>query len=66
MEVRVNGEVMALESPCTVGELLEQLELSGGACAVEVNTEVVPKREHDICTLSDGDTVEIVTLVGGG
>jgi sulfur carrier protein len=66
MEIRVNGEAMTLESPCTVGELLEQLELSGGACAVEVNTEVVPRREHDTCTLSDGDTVEIVTLVGGG
>jgi sulfur carrier protein len=66
MEIRVNGEVMALESPCTVGELLEQLELSGGACAVEVNAQVVPKREHETYTLSDGDTVEIVTLVGGG
>ncbi|MHC4383656.1 MAG: sulfur carrier protein ThiS [Planctomycetota bacterium] len=66
MEIRVNGESMTLESPCSVGELLDQLELSGGACAVEVNAEVVPKREHDTCTLSDGDTVEIVTLVGGG
>ena len=66
MEIRVNGEVMALESPCTVSELLEQLELSGGACAVEVNAHVVPKREHGTCELSDGDTVEIVTLVGGG
>jgi sulfur carrier protein len=66
MEIRVNGESITLEAPCTVGELLEQLELSGGACAVEVNLEVVPKREHDTCTLYDGDTVEIVTLVGGG
>jgi sulfur carrier protein len=66
MEIRVNGEAMTLESPCTVGELLDQLELAGSACAVEVNKEVVPKREHDTCTLNDGDTIEIVTLVGGG
>ena len=66
MEIRVNGESMTLELPCSVGELLDQLELSGGACAVEVNADVVPKREHNTCTLSDGDTVEIVTLVGGG
>jgi sulfur carrier protein ThiS len=39
---------MTLESPCSVDELLDQLELSGGACAVEVNAEVVPKREHGI------------------
>jgi sulfur carrier protein len=66
MEIRVNGEPMTLESPCSVDELLDQLELSGGACAVEVNAEVIPKREHGTRTLSDGDTVEIVTLVGGG
>ncbi|MHC4429375.1 MAG: sulfur carrier protein ThiS [Planctomycetota bacterium] len=66
MEIRVNGESMTLESPCSIDELLDQLELAGGACAVEVNAEVVPKREHGTRTLSDGDTVEIVTLVGGG
>ena len=66
MEVRVNGEAMTLESPCTVGELLGRLELTGGACAVEVNKEVVPKRQHDTRGLNDGDTIEIVPLVGGG
>ena len=66
MEIRVNGEAMTLESPVTVGELLQQLELTGSACAVEVNAEVIPKRDHDTCSLRDGDTVEIVTLVGGG
>jgi sulfur carrier protein len=66
MNVRVNGETMTLESPCTIAELLDRLELSGGACAVEVNAEVVPRREHGTRVLADGDTVEIVTLVGGG
>jgi thiamine biosynthesis protein ThiS len=66
MEIRVNGEAMTLEPPCTVGELIERLELAGGACAVELNKEVVPKRDHRIRHLTDGDAVEIVTLVGGG
>jgi thiamine biosynthesis protein ThiS len=33
---------------------------------VEVNRKVVPRRQHAEHTLRDGDTVEIVTLVGGG
>jgi len=28
MEIRVNGESMTLELPCSVGELLDQLEAS--------------------------------------
>jgi thiamine biosynthesis protein ThiS len=66
MTIRVNGQTMTLETACTVSELLDRLELAGGPCAVEVNTEVVPKRNHDERRLADGDTVEIVTLVGGG
>lgn len=34
--------------------------------AVERNGEIVPKRCYESTTLCDGDTVEIVTFVGGG
>ena len=66
MTIRVNGEQRALESECTVARLLDDLNLAGQPCAVEVNAAVVPRREHGERLLSDGDTVEIVTLVGGG
>ncbi len=66
MTIRVNGRMMAVEPPCTVRRLLERLDLRGGPCAVEVNTRVVPGREHERHELADGDVVEIVTLVGGG
>ena len=66
MNVSVNGCGMEFSSPCSVHGLLEQLDLAGNACAVEVNERVVPKADHETCRLADGDTVEIVTLVGGG
>jgi thiamine biosynthesis protein ThiS len=50
----------------TVVTLLTQLKLIGQPCAVEVNKALVPKRRHEAHELRDGDTVEIVTLVGGG
>lgn len=34
--------------------------------AVERNGEIVPKRHYESTALCDGDTVEIVTFVGGG
>ncbi len=66
MNVQVNGEQRTFENACTVARLLDDLKLAGQPCAVEVNAAVVPRREHGERLLSDGDTVEIVTLVGGG
>ncbi len=66
MNVTVNGTPHALPQPCTIESLLARLDLGRKACAVEVNTNLVPKREHAAHELSEGDDVEIVTLVGGG
>ena len=34
--------------------------------AVERNGEILPKAEYDTTILTDGDTLEIVSFVGGG
>ena len=66
MELRVNGEVMALQAPMTVRGLVEHLGLEQGPVAVERNGEVVPRAEHAQTDLVDGDVIEIVHFVGGG
>ncbi len=66
MDIQVNGKQRTLDGTCTVERLLNELNLGGQPCAVEVNTTVVPRREHADRVLSDGDSVEIVTFVGGG
>lgn len=66
MEVRVNGQTRTLAGACTVARLLEELNLAGQPCAVEINASVVPWRERGERIIREGDTVEIVTLVGGG
>lgn len=65
MRLTVNGETR--DFPVTrVDGLLEALGLAGQAVAVELNEAVVPKRQHAETALSDGDVLELVTLVGGG
>lgn len=66
MRLTINGTAAEAPPGETVGALLARLGLSGQPCAVEVNREVVPRREHDRRELRDGDAVELVTLVGGG
>lgn len=63
--LEVNGESKKTDA-ATVADLLKELGLAGQAVAVEVNRDVVPKKQHREATLNDGDKIELVTLVGGG
>lgn len=64
--ITVNAEARSFPDPLTVAELLRLLGKDPGKLAVEVNRDVVPRADHPARRLSDGDAVEIVTLVGGG
>ena len=66
MLVTVNGEPMELPEGCTVAALIERLGLSETICAAEVNKAVVTRDSRADTVLHEGDSVEIVTLVGGG
>ena len=65
MELTVNGEKRSFPGESLVG-LLADLNLQGKPCAIEINRQLVPASEHADRQLADGDTVEILTLVGGG
>lgn len=66
LKITLNGEPTLISDGTTVAVLLAGRALDRMPCAVEVNRAVVPKREHAEHQLHDGDTIEIVTLVGGG
>ena len=66
MRISVNGEPRQVDAECTVAMLLEQLKLQPRYLAVERNEQLVPRATHAGCLLQPGDSIEIVTLVGGG
>ncbi|GAB5495243.1 MAG: hypothetical protein Phyf2KO_03230 [Phycisphaerales bacterium] len=66
MLINLNGKSHETPEGTTIAQLIEQLNLADQACAVEVNKALVTKANHATHTLSEGDTVELVTLVGGG
>jgi sulfur carrier protein len=66
MRVRINGTEREVETGCTLTDLLEQLDTAPQRVAVEVNRELVTRKRFDDTVLSEGDTIEIVTFVGGG
>lgn len=66
MNVTVNGQPAVLPERSSIVQLLREHDLADKPCAVEINRNIVPKREHDSHELNEGDEIEIVTLVGGG
>jgi sulfur carrier protein len=66
LTVQLNGEARELASGTTVAALLASLPDTQGRVAVEVNRAIVPRSTHGEHVLEQGDTVEIVSFVGGG
>jgi len=66
MDIRLNGESIALPAPCTLAELLAAQGLAERRVAVEVNGEIIPRGRHVDHLLAEGDVVEIVHALGGG
>lgn len=62
----VNGEPRGCSDGTTVADLLRELKMQPKYVAVERNFELIPRQMHEECLLRDGDSLEIVTLVGGG
>lgn len=66
MKLILNGEPKELPALRTVADLVRHLGLAAAPCAVEVNRALVSKPAHESHELHEGDSVEVVTLVGGG
>lgn len=66
IQIQINGEQRQVERGLSVADLLRLLGLDRRACAVEVNQMLVPKARHASQPVSEGDRLEIVSLVGGG
>ena len=62
----VNGQPRQVPAGTTVSALLAGLQPRPQLCAVEVDGRIVPKSAHATTELRDGQSVEIVTFVGGG
>jgi thiamine biosynthesis protein ThiS len=66
MQVTINGEKRAFDESFTISELLEKLEMPNERIAVELNKEIVRKKDWETVSVRDEDKIEIVHFVGGG
>ena len=66
MFLQINGEEREFAAEMTLAQVIEQLGLKADRVAVEVNREIVHRKQWPERWVKDGDRLEIVHFVGGG
>ena len=69
MKLTINGELKTIKgdpSPLSLSDLIKQLGHHPRLIVVELNGKILPPGNWDKAQLNDGDSLEIVTIVGGG
>ena len=62
----INGKDYTLPIGTTLLGFLEQKDTHPKSVVIEHNKEVLLRSEYEGVVLSDGDTLEIVQIIGGG
>ena len=66
IRLQINGKPVELERATPLLAYLEKLGVNPRATAVEHNGTIIERAGYASVTLKEGDTVEIVRMVGGG
>jgi thiamine biosynthesis protein ThiS len=66
IRLTVNGKPRELPSETDLTSFLQELEIDVRTIAVAHNGEIVPRDSYDGLRLQEGDSLEIVRMVGGG
>jgi sulfur carrier protein len=66
MRATVNGEEWELADGTTVRDVLTRLGAPETGVAVARGGEVVPRASWPVTSVTDGDTIEVLTAVQGG
>ncbi len=66
MNITLNGEKKEVPDGMTVRGLLGFLKIEPGRVAVELNENIVKKAQYEGTMIRDGDSLEVVSFMGGG
>lgn len=63
--IKINGQDTKF-SDISLKELLEKCNFDSEKVAVELNEEIISKKDFDKIKIKDNDKIEVVGFVGGG
>ena len=66
IKIRVNGKVKSISDNSKMSDLVKNLKISMKKVAIELNQEIVDKKNINKIRLKKNDKIEIVHFIGGG
>ena len=66
IKIRVNGKIKTIIDKLTLYELINALKIPITKVAIELNKEIINKKEIKKIKLKNNDIIEIVHFIGGG
>ena len=66
IEARINGNPTGLAEKTSIRDYLQAQNYKIERVAIELNGQILPKSAYGSQEIKDGDTLEIVSFVGGG
>ena len=66
IKIRVNGKYKSISDNYSVLDLLKNLKIPMKKVAIELNQEIIDKKNISKISLKKNDKIEIVHFIGGG
>ncbi len=66
IQLKINGKNEAVSDGATIKKYLEKKEINPNMVACELNLKIIRRAELNNVTLKEGDTLEIIRMIGGG
>jgi thiamine biosynthesis protein ThiS len=66
MTLHINGEIRSVPAVSNLLELIAHLGIGQDRVAIELNRQIIRRKDWETTPLRDMDKIEIVQFVGGG
>tara|TARA_B000000475_G_scaffold142323_1_gene114623 strand:+ start:436 stop:654 length:219 start_codon:yes stop_codon:yes gene_type:complete len=66
IKIKINGKIKTIIDKLTLYELINDLKIPIAKVAIELNKEIINKKEIKKIKLENNDVIEIVHFIGGG
>tara|TARA_S200000501_G_scaffold46213_1_gene37351 strand:- start:543 stop:761 length:219 start_codon:yes stop_codon:yes gene_type:complete len=66
IKIKINGKIKTIIDKLTLYELINELKIPITKVAIELNKEIINKKEIRKIKLKNNDVIEIVHFIGGG
>ena len=66
IKIKINGKINKIDDKTKLSDLVKNLEVPLNKVAIELNREIVDKKNLNKIDLKINDKIEIVHFIGGG